>query len=464
MSSFTKMTLGQALSQIEELFESFGTKSIIIKKGNEWINVATIIQLTRRKVDDLSNEYRFLEEKLGKIDEDTFKIILQAKPVQDFKNVVTELQTGYLKIGEIRTKLLIKNPEVIANQRIGHVGGLSQIGEYAEYTYYGVTMGMESDVFCNSVSDLQVFASSMGFRDQDELVQSWLGLFSFFQSNTFYILIPIYVAVGEIQYQGGNEIKVTLKLDQKLFEDSTVWLTRSPQGDRAPIAERKKYELASSDKTLQDGFIYVTIKDKFSSITANDRIMVSLSNSKLDLLAKKEGWVQQFPQDASDPFLKVFSLFDAGKKMEEHLLNPKESGDLVAAFSWLLEMINIKSLQLQLGQGESVREDKAPKGSADIIACYYGPNSSTILAIDCTIGVPGTQKIDRIKNTAEYLSRKIGFPVKALIVTSANSSSTKEQGQKHSVKIIDSTDLDKMIGFYKKGHAPPARQIIIEAN
>lgn len=463
MSSFMQMTLEKAMPLVEKLYESFGVKSIVIQKGSEWIVAVAIIQLTRRKVDDLSNEYRFLEEKLGKIDDDNFKIILQARPIQEFCSVIKELQTGYLKIGEISAKLLVKNSQVLANQRIGFAGGnISRIGEYAEYNFYGVILGMENDPFYSTLSDLQVFASSMGFRDQDEFVRSWLGIDNFYQSNTFFILIPIYATIGEIQYQGGNEVKVALKIDQHLFDHSHVWLTRSPQGDRVAIIERKKYELASCEKTLQDGFIYVPIRHKFFAMDANDKISVSLSNNKLDLLARKEGRACQFPPDTSDPFLKVFSLFDAGKKMEEHLLNPKNAEDLVAAFSWLLEMISITSLRL--GIDESVKEEKTERGSADIIACYRESDSSVILAIDCTIGVPDGHKIDKIKNTADYVSRKIGFPVKAVIVTSEKSSITKEQGQKHSVRIIDSTDLEQMIGFYRKLHAHPARQIIIGAN
>lgn len=463
MSSFTRMTLEEAIPLVEKLYESFGVKSIIIQKGNEWVVAVAIIQLTRRKVDDLSNEYRFLEEKLGKIDSDNFKITLQARPIKEFSNVVKELQTGYLKIGEILAKLLVKNSQVVANQRIGWVGGgISRIGEYAEYNFYGVALGMESEQFNSTLSDLQVFASSMGFRDQDEFVRSWLGLDIFYQPNTFFILIPIYATIGEIQYQGGNEIKVTLKIDQHLLDHSHVWLTRSPQGDRVAIIERKKYELASCEKVLQDGFVYTTITHRFFAMDTNDKISVSLSNNKLDLLVRKEGWAYQFPPDTSDPFLRVFSLFDAGKKMEEHLLNPKSAEDLVAAFSWLLEMISITSLQL--GKDESVKEEKTERGSADIIACYRESNSSVILAIDCTIGVPDGHKIDRIKNTADYVSRKIGFPVKAVIVTSQKSSITKEQGQKYFVKIIDSTDLEQMIGFYRKLHAHPARQIIIGTN
>jgi len=48
-----------------------------------------------------------------------------------------------------------------------------------------------------------------------------------------------------------------------------------------------------------------------------------------------------------------------------------------------------------------------------------------------------------------------------VIVTSQKSFITKELGQKLSVKIIDNTDLDKIIGFYKKGHPYPARQVIL---
>jgi hypothetical protein len=459
MSSFMKMTLEEAIPQIEKLFESFGVKSIIIQRNNEWTSAATVIQLTRRNVDSLSAEYRYLEENLGKIDDNDFKITLQVRPIQEFKNVIKELQTGYLKIGEISAKILVNNFQAIASQRMGRGGFISRIGEYAEFEFYCVTMGMDQASFSSVLADLDAFVASMGFQDRDELVRSWLGLETFYQANTFSILVPVYATIGEIQYQGGNEIKVSLKVDERLFDSSHVWLTRSPQGDRAPIIERAKYELSSGDKVPQDGFFYITIRHRFASIGVNDKISVSLINRKLGLLFRKGGWAFQFPSEGSDPFLKVFSLFDAGKNMEDLLLHPKEPEDLVAAFSWLLEMIGITSLQL--GQYESVREEKTEKGSADIIACYRESTSSSILAIDCTIGVPGEHKIDKIKNTAEYISRKIGIPVEAVIVTSEKSSTTKELGQKHSVKILDSTDLDQMIGFYKKGHAHPARQIVL---
>jgi len=100
MSSLAKMSLKEALPLLAKLYESIGVKSMILLKDNEWTNVVSVVFLTRRKVEDLSNENRVLEERLGKIDYDNFKIVVQARPISEFHNVITELENGYLNVGE----------------------------------------------------------------------------------------------------------------------------------------------------------------------------------------------------------------------------------------------------------------------------------------------------------------------------------------------------------------------------
>jgi hypothetical protein len=457
MSNFQKMKLSEAIPWLEKLFDSFGIRSMVALQGNEWINILTLIQLTRRNVKDLNNEYRLLEKRLGKIDCDTFKITFQAKPIQDLSKLMSELQSGTLQIGDIRTKLLTKNPQAILDQGIGYAANMLEVGEYSEYKYFGVTMGMENQAIMVLYS-CNISASSFGIRDNDDLARSWLGVNSLQNGVNIQLVIPIY-ATAEIQYQGGSEIKAMLKMDQRLGENSCIWLARKPQWDYSPILERARYEALSCENTLQDGFIYVTLSHKFQAVNVNDRISVSLTNDKLGELARGECNISQMPREDSDPFLKTFTLFDAGKNMENHLLNPKKPEDLVNALSWMLEMLNFSALQL--GRDERISEEKTEKGSADIIACYSEANTQAIVVVDCTIGVPDEHKIDRIKNTAEYVSRKIGLPVKPVIVTSEKSEMTKEAGKKHAVKIVDSTDLEKMIGFYKKGYIYPAQRVIL---
>jgi hypothetical protein len=43
------MKLNEALPLAEKFFESFGMKSMIALLGGKWINVVTVIHLTRRK-------------------------------------------------------------------------------------------------------------------------------------------------------------------------------------------------------------------------------------------------------------------------------------------------------------------------------------------------------------------------------------------------------------------------------
>lgn len=458
MSSLRKMTMREAIPLIRELYESFGVKSVILLKDNEWINVVTVIHFTRRKVEDLNNEYRFLEERLGKIDYDNFKIILQTRPISEFQRVVTELEKGYLNIGELHTKLLVRDPTKTVDQTISDASYVVRLGEYTEYNCYSITLSMD-DMPDRILSNFGISAYALGLRDFNDLARSWLGLDSLGSSINIHIVIPIYATVGEIQYQGGNEIKATLKMDERLFDNSNIWLTRKGQGDRAPVLERTKYDVASCDNVPQNGFVYTTLRHNFSAIGLNDRISVSLLHNELGLLDRQDMLVFRLPSETSDPFSQTFALFDAGKNMETHLLNPKDAEDLVASFSWLLEMIDIRALKL--GRDETVRENKTQKGSADIIA--YDSKSNKMLVIDCTIGVPSESKIDKIKNTAEYISRKTKLPVGAAIVTAEKSPAAKQLAGKFYVKIIDNTDLERMIGSYKKGHNHPARKIVLDS-
>jgi len=368
--------------------------------------------------------------------------------------VIAELQNGYLKIGDIQTKLLAKDPQKIVDQGMGYPGWILRLGEYAEYDCYGATSTMDYTP-AQVLSNFQIFASSLGLRDFDELARSWLGLDSSQYSTNVHIIIPIYATVGEIQYQGGNEIKATLKMDQRLFKNSTIWLRRQPQDNLAPILERIKYDATSCENVTQDGFVYISLRHRFSGMGLYDRISISLLHNELGLLRQEETSIS-IDSAASDPLSKTFALFDAGKKMEEYLLDAKDDDDFVSSVSWLLEIVDMRAIKL--APAEAVRENKHEKGSADIIA--YDSQTHEIFAIDCTIGVPQSAKIDNIKNTADYISRKITLPVKAVIVTAKKCPTAKEDARKNNVKIIDYADLEKIIGLCKKRYTQPAKNAI----
>lgn len=73
MSNLCEITLKEVMPFLAKFYKSFSVKSVILLKDDEWINVTTVIHFARGKVEDLNNEYRFLQEKLGKIDYDISK-------------------------------------------------------------------------------------------------------------------------------------------------------------------------------------------------------------------------------------------------------------------------------------------------------------------------------------------------------------------------------------------------------
>jgi len=446
LSKLDGMPLKDAMPIINDLYESFGLKSMILRKDDEWINLVTVINLTRRTIEDLNNEYISLEDSIGKIDEDNFKIEFQARPISEINDLVTEIQTGRLKIGELPTKLISEKPEIFTDRKIGRSSLIFRIGEYAEFEHYSATLIMDTPPVY-FLRDGGISDKTLGINSFQDIAVSWLGIQNLEAPTNVHLLIPLYATLTGLQYQGGNEIKVTLKMHPKLLDKSKAWVTRKGPYAAARFLERKLYDLNSLDKTTQNGFIYITITHNFSGLGPEDEIIVSVLNEELGMLIEQSTKRIFFTPKISNPFSQMFYLFDAKKKMEEHLLNPKDDEDLDSGFSWLLEMMDIRSLRLAK-KGENISEAKVKKGSADIIA--YDSNSNMLLAIDCTRGVPRGDKIDRIKNTANYISRRIKLQVKAMIVTSVNASTQKEIAETNNVRILDITDLDELISLFKQ--------------
>ncbi len=451
------MPLKDAMPIFNNLYESFGLKSLIFSRDTKWMNLVTVINLTRRTVEDLNNEYRLLEDSIGKIDEDNFKIEFQARPISELDDLVREIQKGRLKIGELSTKLISDDPQTFTDATIGRSSLLFRVGEYAEYEHYAATLHMR-DPPVSVLRNEGISDTMLGIKTFQDIGISWLGIQNLDSTINVHLLIPLYATLTGLQYQGGNEFKVTLKMHPKLLDGSNAWVIRKGPYDYARILERKSYDLNSCEKTIQNGFIYIQITHNFSDLGSADEIDVSIVNEDLGLLTEKSTRMSFFSPQISNPFSQMFSLFDARKKLEDHLLNPKDDEDLVSAFSWLLEMIDIQALRL--GKDETVRENKTHKGSADIIA--YDSNFEKLLAIDCTIGVPKGDKIDRIKNTANYISRRIKFHVKAMIVTSVNASTQKEISGINNVRILDHTDLDEFISLFKQDRKNQLRDKILK--
>ena len=127
---------------------------------------------------------------------------------------------------------------------------------------------------------------------------------------------------------------------------------------------------------------------------------------------------------------------------------------------WLLSILNINSVPLGIFKrdGEQIQENgRVLNYSVDILAQV----DEVFLAIDCTVTVPGNQKIDKILNSAKYLNKKSNQKYIPVIVSNQNNSSTKEQAIKNKVVIIDKNDTQEILDCLQKYDIDHVRKLFL---
>jgi hypothetical protein len=93
--------------------------------------------------------------------------------------------------------------------------------------------------------------------------------------------------------------------------------------------------------------------------------------------------------------------------------------------------------------------------SADIIA--YDPEINILLIVDCTTTQPKKDKINKIKNTSDYISQTIkDVPVFPVIFCSDNVTYRDEGG----VSIVDKSIVEKLVETVLKGLRIDAKELL----
>jgi len=158
------------------------------------------------------------------------------------------------------------------------------------------------------------------------------------------------------------------------------------------------------------------------------------------------------------PLLETYKLFEANEILDRNFENPNNDKDFELSVYWYLELIGFHTIKLE--KGEIIRENKINKGSADIL--FYDNESKTMFAVDCTIGVPAADKIDKIRNTSNYISECYKFPVKPIIFTPKICTAVKSNAKENEVNIIDKEDIIILKQYFKNGYSylPRARRFI----
>ena len=135
---------------------------------------------------------------------------------------------------------------------------------------------------------------------------------------------------------------------------------------------------------------------------------------------------------------------------------PPQTKKQVAACCWLLALIGFRSLNL--GAVENFDETFYINGrerSADIIA--YDPEVNILLIVDCTITQPRKDKINKIKNTSDYISQKLKDVLAFPVIFCSDTIIYRDESE---VSILDKSNVEKLVETVLKGRRFDAKKLL----
>ena len=159
----------------------------------------------------------------------------------------------------------------------------------------------------------------------------------------------------------------------------------------------------------------------------------------------------------------LLSLFKKFKAFDDFIKGFEDSKELpqIRSAIWLLSILGICSIPLGLYNrpGESIQVDsKILNYSLDIIANV----DEVFVAIDCTTTIPDNEKIDKIFNTAQYLTSTTNQKFIPVIVSNAFANFTKEQALKNKVIIIDRTDITEILNYILTDEIEKGNEVFLD--
>jgi hypothetical protein len=162
----------------------------------------------------------------------------------------------------------------------------------------------------------------------------------------------------------------------------------------------------------------------------------------------------------------VFSLSKAAKKFCDYL-NSNDPSRQVSATTWLLTLLDFNSINLNaISTGdEPMMQEPKPLHAVDIIS--YNSSNRLFLACDCTINVPPSDKIDKIRNAANFIGLEIKGSVIPVIFCNKDCRTSYQHAKNTGVCIIDVTYITQLCKLILDGQRDEAvalfhNQLLVE--
>jgi len=454
----------EVFSEIKECFKTLCIKCLAVRENDKWFNIMMTGFLSMKDEELLKNqimkEYDQLE-KLGVTKLEKLLITYDIHKATDFPKVIQDILSGSINLhGQVIT---------LGEKVQGRIEKDSYLLSQEPYNFPKINFiarvdqrGIETHI-PKIEEDLKTF----GYTSIDELGLQWLMLPQL-RVYTFSVTIdiPIYFIPLSLSLDG-NTVKFDAISHRSLIPKLKLRLTLRRLFQRKEYVPIENYRLRFQTIPSSDDIVTVTITQPLKSALNHEDIIEVIVASKLGILCKKVGTVNNLLQKEIiiGDFPKLLTQFISLDELEALIKREKIVGGVVKrpelsfqrAIAWLLSILGFQVIELEGTRYKEMTDIDGTRRETDML--MFDPETKKMYVIDITLRVPKTDKIDDIDNLQLALQRN-GIFVKPFIITADYAGETKKNIR--GVKILDFEDLKNIINNIRLGNIKVAKMIITE--
>jgi hypothetical protein len=455
------LTLVSALEALRDCYRAIEIRSLIAYAsltpdemfGEEWVNVCTVVRLTRRGQDDVIQEQSSLRNRLGVVDLKRLKLLMNTAPAGDIGTILESISLGYMKLGSFQVRLRRTKGEELRQQRLFGDQFAIKRGEYGEYPI-GVCSTSTEGNMDSFLQNVGLDPSHLGLPATNDIMSSMLEIDGSHYSSDLFVVLPIYLKLLPFEYVPPKGIRIKAKTHKSLLGRVTINVLRKNQKEQ--LIERKSLKPEEYQSVEQEDIVYSDASISFGALDPADLVTAELYLSDIGVMDRRKESVSALaPGRPASLLADAFGLFEAWRNLPDFLTKPtgkKQSEEFEIAVGWLLELVGMQVIRpSSLEQSDRILDDH-DVGSLDLLVIDPVPSPGRLFVVDCTIRPPNGKKVDNIQNTAQCVSRRLQRPVKPVVFVAVQAQACKTEFRDTSVKILDSDDISLMIESIRTGN------------
>ena len=463
---YHQSTIGsKIISAFQGQYNNIDIRGIFVKRDKQktWRCIFLKILFTKQSVKEIEEMHNQIKN-LIETKDDNLDFLVECKNINETQKIFEEISDKHIIINGIKGTLdpnsqniLGKNVELFINESLTD----KCITESQRENYqYGLVEILSNSTPKNLLIDYKFDTKNPKYNNL------FLDINTFLDTNDInscnrngIILFPIYWMIIKPTVTESTKYALKFGVNTSLLNHCQIYINVMSNGSKKNRINQKDLD----QSVVNDTTIFSIPIDHINN-RQNSILNIELFFKDIDIRLNKKELCDQLISSSKiieNPLLFTFKYFKANSKMNDYIESkiPKKDPELqqVLGTTWLLSMLGFTCMNLGFitNDDEKILDNGKEMGAADSIAFN---NEDKLLLIDFTTGMPKSDKIDRIRKTATFISQKTLLNAIPVIISNQNCNTIKNSIQ--DVVIIDINDINNLLILINDNRINEAKEII----